>query len=162
MVPLKKIKLGFEISTSLHDFAVTVKSPVIVLLIIALTTSSLLYISCTNYTSIYLKADGTVQSDSIQKDRTKDGSYVRINVDKRYAGALDKQSPVIWYCDKNGRRYEGHIDSILTNADNSSLSIKVLLSGADVEKEHSKNVSLELLVKKVRIIDKLSMKAVEE
>lgn len=133
-------------------FLLTVKSPVIVLLIIALTASSLLYISCTNYTSIYLKADGTVQACSPPNDN----SYVRINVDKRYAGVLDKQSPVIWYCDKNGRRYDGHISSILTNTDDDNLSLEIFLSGADVEKEHPQNVSVELLVKKVRIIEKLN------
>lgn len=139
-------------------FMLTVKSPVFVLLIIAFTASSLLYISCTNYTSIYLKADGTIQADPASRDST----YVLINVDKTYASVLDKQTPVIWYGDKTGQRYEGHIGSILADEDNNSLSVEILLSSAEVEKEQSKKVSLELLVKKVRIIEKLAMKAVTE
>lgn len=139
-------------------FILTIKSPAVVLLIIALTIAGLLYISCTSYTGIYLKADGMVLTDPASSE----SSYVIVKLDNSYAGKINAQSPVIWYCDNKGQRYVGHIGRILEDADNKSLSVHVILSGSDMEREHPQKVSVELQVKKVRIIDKLALKAVTE
>jgi Tfp pilus assembly major pilin PilA len=138
-------------------FNLTVKSPVTVLVIIVLVVSSLLYISFTSYSSIYVKAEGTLQ----RNNNSKDNPYVKIKLNKKYKSNINKNTPVIWYCN-NGRRYNGSINEIDSDIDKNSgkddLSIDIALAQDDVKVENPKEVTVEVLVKQVRIIEKLTMK----
>lgn len=135
-------------------FKLTVKSPITVIVIIAFVVSSLLYISFTNYSGVYLKIKGTLQLNI----NSSDSPFVKINVNESYTNNIDKHTPVSWYCNNNGKRYKGSIGTIHRNEDKESLSININLSKTDVDIENPKEVTVELLIKKVRIIKKLTMK----
>ena len=138
-------------------YNLTVKSPVTVLMIIVLVVSSLLYISVTSYSSIYVKAEGTLLSNN----NFKDNPYVKIKLNKKYKSDITKNTSVIWYVN-NARRYNGSINRIDSNIDKNSgengLSIYVVLDQDDVRLENPKEVTVEVLVKRIRIIEKLTMK----
>lgn len=145
---MKKIKKFF--------YFLTVKTPITVILIIAVTTASLITIAYYNYTNEYVKLQGTIEKDDTEK------SYIKIQLDKKYAGNLNKDGKVIWYTSISGKRYEGSLDTASSEENGKIYTKNIRIDKNDLAKEFKnidksqhKEVTVEICLKKVRILDKI-------
>lgn len=132
-------------------FKLTVKSPFTVVVIIAIVTASLLNISMTNYSSVYVKAQGSFYYSN-------NNSYITVNFNEKYKGNINKTSPVIFYFTDNDKRYDGRIIKINEVEKPAEFNIRIEPVKKVVNLTKNKDVIVEVQIKKVRIIEKLTMK----
>jgi hypothetical protein len=144
MKAIKRLKKAF--------FILTVKSPITVMVIIAFIAISLFYISATNYTNVYSKAQG-----KFLKEAGKE--YICATFNKKDYSKINTSKPVIFYFSNNGTRYDGRVSSksSVNSLGDFNVLIEPLKDCADSDKH--KKVTIEIQVKKIKIIQKLTMKA---
>lgn len=139
-------------------FILTVKTPITIILIITLTFTSLITLAYKNYTDVYIKLQGTVEQNNLQET-----NYIKVNIDDKYTTAINKNSKVVWYLSSNGKRYEGNISELDSkDKTNNSYTAIVAASSKDLKNEfkdtdliQDKQVTVEICLKKVRILDKI-------
>jgi|GEM_PF-5300680 len=132
----------------------TLKTPLVSLLVVTITVLSIYVLVSTNYTNIYIKINGKVFTE-------KDTILVGINLDKKYYKGITVNSNVLWYVNENSVRYNAKIYEI-SPPEGDKFDIKIKPEKADYDREakdldnlKSKEVNVEVFLKKIKIIDKL-------
>jgi len=83
------------------------KSPILVIIVIILSSSLLYQITKNNYVAVFLKTEGKL----IFSEQSK-GYVITAEIDKRYSNKISRETPIFWYAKSQGERYKGSIDAI--------------------------------------------------
>lgn len=149
---IKKLKSLF--------FTLTVKTPITILVIILFTFSLLITMAYRNYTDVYLKLQGTIEQS--ETDKT---NYIKANIDEKYINAINKNSKIVWYVSTNGKRYDGNILELGSKNKDNLYTTNIAAEAKDINYElknsaltQNKQVTIEICIKKIRILDKILKK----
>ena len=139
-------------------FKVAIKSPILLLVVVAVTLFSILYLSTTCTLDVYKEFQGQVKATN------QNSPYIEVLADVVYYKNLDTKSMTSWYIDKQTGVYSAHISEVEIQNDNLSVKVIPTQEGRGflekLKNKSSKKVFIKIKVGSEKLLDRLFRKEV--